>query len=105
LCLCLPVNAATVELDTYITHILRSAPGFELKDGPPRPGFVLAEQKNLPRMKLGLNRGANSAKCATITTNYHRAIVVEDAVSGVQAGFKGNFGLVIGVVRENNVHE
>lgn len=66
---------------------------------------MLAEQKNLPRMKLGLNRGANSAKRATITTNYHRAIVVEDAVSGVQAGFKGNFGLVIGVVRENNVHE
>ncbi len=105
MCLCLPVNAATVELGTYITHILRPAPGFELKDGPLKPGFVLAEQKNLPRMKLGLNRGANSAKRATITTNYHRAIVVEDAVSGVQAGFKGNFGLVIGVVRENNVHE
>jgi hypothetical protein len=54
LCLCLPVNAATVELGTYITHILRPAPGFELKGGPPRPDFVLAEQKNLPRMKLGL---------------------------------------------------
>jgi beta-phosphoglucomutase-like phosphatase (HAD superfamily) len=63
------------------------------------------EQKNLPRMKLGLNRGANSAKCATITTNYHRAIVVEDAVSGVRAGFKGHFGLVIGVARGNNAHE
>jgi beta-phosphoglucomutase family hydrolase len=36
---------------------------------------------------------------------YHRAIVVEDAVSGVQAGAKGNFGLVIGVARENNAHE
>ena len=36
---------------------------------------------------------------------YHRAIVVEDAVSGVQAGFKGHFGLVIGVARENNAHE
>jgi beta-phosphoglucomutase family hydrolase len=34
-----------------------------------------------------------------------RAIVVEDAISGVQAGFKGNFGLVIGVARENNAHE
>jgi beta-phosphoglucomutase-like phosphatase (HAD superfamily) len=76
-----------------------------LKDGPLKSGFVLAEQKNLPRMKLGFNREANSAKCATITTNYHRAIVVEDAVSGVQAGFKGNFGLVIGVARENNAHE
>ena len=36
---------------------------------------------------------------------YQRAIVVEDAVSGVQAGFKGHFGLVIGVARENNAHE
>src|SRR5262249_14011345 len=28
-----------------------------------------------------------------------RAIVIEDAISGVQAGFNGNFGLVIGVAR------
>jgi beta-phosphoglucomutase family hydrolase len=34
-----------------------------------------------------------------------RAIVVEDAVSGVQAGARGNFGLVIGVARENNACE
>lgn len=31
-----------------------------------------------------------------------KAIVVEDAVSGVQAGVNGGFGLVIGVARENN---
>jgi beta-phosphoglucomutase family hydrolase len=36
---------------------------------------------------------------------YQRAIVVEDAVSGVQAGARGNFGLVIGVARENNSYE
>jgi len=36
---------------------------------------------------------------------YSRAVVVEDAVSGVQAGFKGRFGLVIGVARENNARE
>jgi beta-phosphoglucomutase family hydrolase len=34
-----------------------------------------------------------------------RVIVVEDAVSGVQAGRRGNFGLVIGVARENNAQE
>jgi len=34
-----------------------------------------------------------------------RAIVVEDAVSGVQAGVNGGFGLVIGVARENNQEE
>jgi beta-phosphoglucomutase family hydrolase len=31
-----------------------------------------------------------------------RSVVVEDAVSGVQAGANGKFGLVIGVARENN---
>jgi len=34
-----------------------------------------------------------------------RAIVIEDAVSGVQAGRNGNFTLVIGVARENNQKE
>jgi beta-phosphoglucomutase family hydrolase len=34
-----------------------------------------------------------------------RAIVVEDAVSGVQAGARGAFALVIGVARENNARE
>ncbi len=35
---------------------------------------------------------------------YDRTVVIEDAVSGVMAGSRGNFGLVIGVARENN-HE
>jgi beta-phosphoglucomutase family hydrolase len=34
-----------------------------------------------------------------------RSIVVEDALSGVQAGINGNFGLVIGVARKGNVEE
>jgi beta-phosphoglucomutase family hydrolase len=36
---------------------------------------------------------------------YDRSVVVEDAVSGVQAGKKGNFGFVIGLARENNSRE
>jgi beta-phosphoglucomutase family hydrolase len=34
-----------------------------------------------------------------------RAVVVEDAISGVQAGRHGNFGLVIGVARKGNAEE
>jgi beta-phosphoglucomutase family hydrolase len=34
-----------------------------------------------------------------------RAVVVEDAVSGVQAGARGQFGLVIGLAREDNARE
>jgi len=34
-----------------------------------------------------------------------RAVVVEDAISGVQAGRKGGFGLVIGVARKGDAEE
>jgi HAD superfamily hydrolase (TIGR01509 family) len=34
-----------------------------------------------------------------------RAVVIEDAISGVQAARKGNFGLVIGVARSANAEE
>jgi beta-phosphoglucomutase family hydrolase len=34
-----------------------------------------------------------------------RAVVIEDAISGVQAGSNGNFGLVIGVARKGNDEE
>jgi beta-phosphoglucomutase family hydrolase len=34
-----------------------------------------------------------------------RAIVIEDAISGVQAGRRGNFGLVVGVARKGNGQE
>ena len=34
-----------------------------------------------------------------------KSVVVEDAVSGVQAGSKGGFGLVIGLARENNTKQ
>ena len=34
-----------------------------------------------------------------------RAIVIEDALSGVEAGCAGNFALVIGVARKGNAEE
>ena len=34
-----------------------------------------------------------------------RAVVIEDAISGVQAGAQGRFGLVIGVARKDNAEE
>jgi beta-phosphoglucomutase family hydrolase len=34
-----------------------------------------------------------------------RAVVIEDAISGVEAGSAGNFGLVIGVARRGNAEE
>ncbi len=43
--------------------------------------------------------------CDNLGVEYHRSVVVEDAVSGVQAGHKGNFGLTLGLARENNIRE
>ena len=34
-----------------------------------------------------------------------RSVVVEDAISGVQAGRQGNFGCVIGVARQGNTEK
>ena len=34
-----------------------------------------------------------------------RAVVIEDAISGVEAGSDGDFGLVIGVARKGNAEE
>ncbi|MEA1897825.1 MAG: HAD-IA family hydrolase, partial [Bacteroidota bacterium] len=43
--------------------------------------------------------------CDELGVEYHKAVIVEDAVSGVQAGRNGNFGLVIGLAREENREE
>ncbi len=34
-----------------------------------------------------------------------RAVVIEDALSGVEAGSNGKFGLVVGVARKGNAEE
>lgn len=43
--------------------------------------------------------------CDILGVSYDRAVVVEDAVSGVAAGKAGSFGLVIGVARHDNHKE
>ncbi|WP_297089243.1 beta-phosphoglucomutase family hydrolase [uncultured Draconibacterium sp.] len=43
--------------------------------------------------------------CEMLESVPAKAIVVEDAVSGVQAGAKGEFGLTLGIARENNEKE
>jgi beta-phosphoglucomutase family hydrolase len=55
--------------------------------------------KGKPEPDIFTTASANLGIAAT------RAIVIEDAVSGVQAGARGHFALVVGVARENNAHE
>lgn len=40
-----------------------------------------------------------------LNVSYNRAVVVEDASSGVAAGKAGNFGFVLGLAREKNIQE
>ena len=60
-------------------------------------------------LKLGLQGKPAPDIFTTAADNlgvsYHRAVVVEDASSGVAAGKAGNFGLVLGLARENNSNE
>ena len=46
-----------------------------------------------------------AAAAADLGAPSSQAIVIEDAVSGVQAGAKGGFALVIGIAREGNAPE
>ncbi|MCF8309122.1 MAG: HAD-IA family hydrolase, partial [Bacteroidales bacterium] len=43
--------------------------------------------------------------CDNLGVAYEDAVIVEDAVSGVQAGVNGRFGLVLGIAREENYNE
>lgn len=43
--------------------------------------------------------------CQILGSSPAKSIVVEDAVSGVQAGTKGKFGLTLGIAREENEKE
>ncbi len=43
--------------------------------------------------------------CEILDARPSRSIVVEDAVSGVQAGAKGGFGLTLGIARKENAAE
>ncbi len=69
--------------ETRIDGVVSAELGLQ---GKPQPDIFVTAAKNV---------GSDPAK----------AVVVEDAVSGVQAGRNGNFGLVIGLAREKNDNE
>lgn len=59
--------------------------------------------------KLGLHGKPSpdifQTACDQLGASYEKSVVVEDANSGVQAGYRGYFGLVLGVAREDNREE
>ena len=65
------------------------------------PGTVIAQQR-----LAGKPAPDSFLKAAEMLgVKPDRAVVIEDAISGVQAGARGRFGLVIGVARKDNVDE
>lgn len=68
-------------IETRVDGVVSAEMGLK---GKPAPDIFVTAAKNL---------GVTPAK----------AIVVEDATSGVQAGRNGNFGLVLGLARESNI--
>ncbi|HKI88726.1 MAG TPA: beta-phosphoglucomutase family hydrolase [Draconibacterium sp.] len=69
-------------------------------------GWFGARVDGVVSAKLGLHGKPEpdifTTACKMLGTSPAKSIVVEDAVSGVQAGAKGKFGLVLGIARENN---
>ncbi len=59
--------------------------------------------------ELGLNGKPEpdifTKACDNLGVQYDRSVVVEDAVSGVQAGAAGGFGLTLGLARDANIEE
>ncbi len=69
--------------------------------------FVETRVDGVVSAELGLNGKPAPDIFVTAAKNLgvdpNKSIVVEDATSGVQAGKNGNFGLVIGLAREDNI--
>ncbi|MFW9906735.1 MAG: beta-phosphoglucomutase family hydrolase, partial [Candidatus Thorarchaeota archaeon] len=80
-CKAILIAAGLLDLfDTMVDGVISSERGLK---GKPEPDIFLTA-------------------CNNLGVQYDKAVVVEDAVSGVKAGENGHFGLVIGVARENN---
>ncbi|MFK5857628.1 MAG: beta-phosphoglucomutase family hydrolase [Bacteroidota bacterium] len=67
-------------IETRVDGVVSADTGLK---GKPAPDIFLTAAKNLG-------------------VDINKSIVIEDAVSGVQAGKNGNFGLVLGLAREDN---
>jgi len=96
----LGVKTAIVTSSQNCQTVLRAANLSDLFDARV-DGNVIAEQglsgKPAPDSFL------KAAEMLGVAPN--SAVVIEDAISGVQAGAKGGFGLVIGVARKGNAEE
>ncbi len=91
------IHTAVVSASANCAAVLRSAKIDDLFDA--RVDGVTLEERGLPG-KPAPDSFLEGAKELGVEPS--RAVVVEDAISGVEAGRAGRFGLVIGVDRKDN---
>ncbi len=91
------VRLAVVSSSRNCVAVLRAAGLLDLFEA--RVDGIVAADRNLPG-KPAPDTFLSAA--ADLGTRPERAVVVEDAISGVQAGRNGGFGLVIGVDRDGD---
>ncbi|HEX6257444.1 MAG TPA: beta-phosphoglucomutase family hydrolase [Euzebyales bacterium] len=90
------VRLAVVSSSRNCVSVLTSAGLLDLFDA--RVDGVVAAQRGLPGKPAP---DTFLAAASDLATPPERAVVVEDAISGVQAGRAGAFGLVVGVDRDD----
>jgi HAD superfamily hydrolase (TIGR01509 family) len=91
------IKLAVVSSSKNCVTVLAAAGIIDLFDA--RVDGVVAAQRGLPGKPAP---DTFLAAAADLGARPERAVVVEDAISGVQAGRAGGFGLVIGVDREGH---
>jgi HAD superfamily hydrolase (TIGR01509 family) len=96
----LGIETAVVTASKNCVKILKAAGLSDLFDA--QVDGVVAAQLNLPG-KPAPDTFLKAAEFLAVAPE--RAVVVEDAISGVAAGRAGGFGLVIGVDRKGNADE
>lgn len=91
------VKLAVVSSSRNCVTVLTAAGLLDMFDA--RVDGVVAAERGLPGKPAP---DTFLAAAADLGTTPERAVVVEDAISGVQAGRAGHFGLVLGVDRDGN---
>ena len=94
------IKTAVVSASHNAPEVLRAAKIADLFDA--RVDGAVASDLHLPGKPAP---DTFLAAAQQLGVSPQRAVVVEDALSGVQAGVTGGFGLVIGVARKGNAEE
>lgn len=91
------VRLAVVSSSKNCVTVLKAAGLLDMFDA--RVDGVVAAERGLPGKPAP---DTFLAAAADLDAPPERSVVVEDAISGVQAGRNGNFGLVVGVARDGD---